>query len=474
MLSLQKLTINNYINSNCNLSTTTTTIPNVLFLKQLNNNTLISIITKPENYVYIKKILLQILSNVNKNVYDAFLDLEILGFNSFGPFKNLNKTLQNLLNTKYKFLFEDKYRCKYFKICSNISSPIFTKSPDTILHTGTLKFLQLINDDMFVPYTIFMKEPYNNLTIYNTNTCLKNILIASEDNKTILSNTQIKLLCNLSITIIKSIGEFLNIDTKNQNIDLFLYMSSAKKICPNVKYEPISREHVNSGSTVYYHDSSYADPLVKIYRTEELIKVLFHELVHACKFDQIFDDYPKHTFKVARTQLLFTESITECFARIMNIILYSHIYGKNMNEILNDEIQFGIIQTGKILSHHGFTSVKDFLDINDTPNKIIQETSVFEYYILTTILLIKIDDYLSIIKNKGTIKDIVKLVNSTFNDDEYQKKVNYVIDNINNIDSVIMNTCKMTIIKIDLPNVVNYNKYKQKYLTCKGLKKMKN
>jgi hypothetical protein len=245
-------------------------------------------------------------------------------------------------------------------------------------------------------------------------------------------------------------------------------MSPIKKICPSIN-DTMKNEHVNSGSTLIYYDKSYGDPLIKMYREEELVKVFLHEVIHACNFEKLFEDYPNHTFKVTREQLLFTETITECFARIVNIILYSHIYKKKFDEILNDEIQFGLIQTAKILNNFGFKSVKDFLDIDKNDmRKIKQETSVFEYYILTPILLMKINEFLLIIENKGTISEVVSLIMNTFNDIEYQNKVNNIINKINDIDKIIIDTCKMTVIKINLSNVINYTKCKNKYLECKG------
>jgi hypothetical protein len=471
MLSkLQTITINNYKKNICNKTLKNVKIfENTLFLKQQINKPLTSIIIDPNNYLHIKKILFHLLPNINnKKINDAFIDLENHGFNSFNTYILLDKSIKDLLNTKYNFLLKDKYYCPYFKICSNTVSPIFTTSSDTILNHSVLKFLQLVNNDLFVPYTIFNNDSYTNLVMYEINDYIQNILIATDNVRPLLTSKQILLLSNLSTTLISSFGEFLNIDTKNLHIDLILYMSSAKKICPGEKHTTISFEHVNSGSTTTYGNTSYADPLIKIYRTEELVKVLFHELIHACKFDKIFDDYPKHTFKVTRDKLLFTESITECFARIMNIILYSHIYNTDFNKILNYEITFGLIQTAKILNNYGFMSIKDFLNNDVSDERVIkQETSAFEYYILTTILLINVNEFLTIIKNKGTIKDIIKLIDKTFNDNIYQTKVNNIINNIDNMDDIIIKTCKMTVIKINLLDVVNYNKCKNKYLESK-------
>ncbi len=467
--AIRKLTIKNYNNNNCSSLQNIKIIKNILFLKQQINESLLECITNPKNYNYIKQLLFQILPNLTQHVYSVFIELENNGFDSFKPYNKIDIKIQTLINEKYKFLFEDLYTCDIIKICYKNSSSIFTKSRDTILHTGILKFIQLINEDMFVPYTIFDDYNFTDLILYKSNTFFSNIFIATNsDKEQSLTKNQLLLLCNISNTMILTLSNILKINTDGLFIDLILYMSPAKKICPKAT-KIMKSEHINSGSTTIYYDKTHGNPLIKMYREEELVKVLLHELIHACRFDDLFEDYPKHEFKVTRKQLLFTESITECFARIMNIILYSHIYKKNFNEILNDEIQFGLIQTAKILHNFSFESVNDFLNIdNNDDRKIKQETSVFEYYILTTILLIKINEFLAIIEKKGIINDVVTLIMNTFNDNEYQNKVNNIISKIHNIDEVIIQTCKMTVIKIDLCNIVNYNKCKTKYLECKN------
>lgn len=452
--TLQKLTINNYKQNISIQITNTKTFNNILFLKQHINKNLTQIINDPNNYTYIKSLLFNILPINNPTYINAFNDLEKHGLNSFKPYNLLSDNIKTIIITKYNFLLKDTHAFPYFKICSKTQSPLFSKSSTTLLNNNVLEFLQIINDDLFVPYQIFNDDNMENIIIYQSNTQIKNILIASNKSTSLLTPKQLQSLLTLSTTLISTFSQFLNINTNNLSIDLILYMSNAKKICPKIKNQTISYEHVNSGSTTSYHDANYADPLVKIYRSEELIKVLFHELIHACKFENLFTKYPEHNFKVTRSQLLFTESITECMARILNIILYSYIYSKNIDDILEYEIMFGLIQTAKILNTYGFVSVKDFLnnDINDK-RKIKQETSAFEYYILTTILLMNINKFFSIIEKKGTINDMVKLINDTFNDIDYQNRVDNIIKDLGNMDNDLFNTCKMTIIKINLNDI---------------------
>lgn len=450
---LQKQIIKNYNNKNNIIVNEVTTFKNILFLKHQINVPLIKIINDPNNYNNIKQLLFQML-NISQNVNDAFIYLENNGLNNFGP---LNKNLKTIINTKYNFLFKDIYECNHFKICSNYKSPIFTKSKDTILHDGVYKFIQMINEDIFVPYDVFKNDMNNDLTLYTTNTYLKNILITSK-----LPINEIILLCKLSNTLINTLHEFLNVDISNLNIDIIMYCSNAKKICPT-NGGSLTCGHVNSGSTLYYYDNTYADPIIKIYRVEEYVKVLLHELIHASKFDKVFGKYPKNNFNVETKELLFNESLTEFFARVFNVIIYSHIYNKNYIDILENEINFGLTQTAKILNNFGFVSVEDFLTNNT--KKINQDTAAFEYYILTTILLINTNEFLLLIKNQQTIHDVEKLIMNTFNNVNYQKQVNEKIKNINLLND--NNTCKMTITNINITNIASYNKYKQKYIQSK-------
>jgi hypothetical protein len=120
-------------------------------------------------------------------------------------------------------------------MCSEFSSPIFTKNKNTILHEGVLEFIKLINEDMFVPFTIFENYKFTDLILYNTNTYIKNIFIATNSNtEQSLPQNQIMLLCDMSMTLIKTLSEFLNININNLSIDLILYMSPERKICPEM------------------------------------------------------------------------------------------------------------------------------------------------------------------------------------------------------------------------------------------------
>jgi hypothetical protein len=445
LLSLQNITINNYKNYKPPIISSPKTFHNIIFLKQRSTKELIQIINNKKNYTHIKKLLFDILP-IDKNYNDAFIELEKNGFNTFKPLHLQPITIQNIIATKYNFLFKDKIPFPYFKICTKNMTPLFSKSNMTLLNENTLTFLQLLNDDLFVPYSIFNNDNMESVMIYQTNTYIKNILIIA-NGKSLLNP-----LLKLSNTLITSLGEFLGLKYDGINIDLILYLSNCQKVCPN-NDQIISKVHVNSGSTTTYNDN-YADPLIKIYRLEELGKVLLHELIHAFKYDKIFDDYPKHSFKVSRDKLLFTESVTECLARVINIILYSHIYNEDLRDMMQHEITFGLIQTAKIFNMYGFVSVEDFLKRGDD-REIKQETSAFEYYILTTILLMNIDRFLEIIKRKGNIMEVVKMIDTTFKDNVYCEKVNGMIMDIKHgdINKKLIDTCRMTILKINFDDI---------------------
>ena len=90
-------------------------------------------------------------------------------------------------------------------------------------------------------------------------------------------------------------------------LNLFIYLTKFKKKLPKNKTDIISALNVNSGVTIYYNNFRE----IVIYREEELIKVLFHELIHYYDFDI------KSTIDVTTNKLF----INKCFT----IIIYNRI-----------------------------------------------------------------------------------------------------------------------------------------------------
>ena len=120
-----------------------------------------------------------------------------------------------------------------------------------------------------------------------------------------------------------------------------------------------------------------------IYRKEELLKSIFHELIHFHKLDclEIPKDiniqivsYLKKTHNIAdnNTYLLY-ECVTETLANILNNIYNTYGITKTQqlhqfNTNLVDEIIFSTFQVAKILKLCKYTSFEEFSQIDKYSN----------------------------------------------------------------------------------------------------------
>ena len=238
---------------------------------------------------------------------------------------------------------------------------------------------------------------------------------------------------------------------KIDNFDLILFGSAAKKFFPCQKHK-ITENNVNSADTTFNTYSNDNKITVRIYRKEEMIKVLIHEVIHVTKCERVITETFKNIFNVS-VDLLTGESITEALATFINCglcaLMNSSDYGK-YQELLQKELDFGILQTAKILDHFGFTSMNDFL--TNKTKKIDQGTAVFEYHILKTILLYRFDEFIRILKDNNNNK-FKAIVLETIQDIKFQEQINKHIKNIKNIDLIpksVMCTFRMTINQIKI------------------------
>jgi hypothetical protein len=111
---------------------------------------------------------------------------------------------------------------------------------------------------------------------------------------------------------------------------LIIYMSDEKKYLPkDLSKEIISAKHVNSGVTITY--TNQRPSLVIIYREEEILKVLTHEILHLCEthfhmYDTSFDTTIKETQNITNEHSLnLFESYVETLTLMINTIIHSYL-----------------------------------------------------------------------------------------------------------------------------------------------------
>jgi hypothetical protein len=267
------------------------------------------------------------------------------------------------------------------------------------------------------------------------NISYKNLTI----NLVIYSKTKItKTLLNGILTRIITMGLFKSQDTKIViNVDIFL--TQFKKLM-NKDTKILGPREINSG---------FAERNKKlcIFRSEELNKVLVHELIHYLDLDLQdvdFKDFYKF-FNISPNQkVLLNEAYTEIIAILINSIIDSPNITSNRT-ILNNELKFSFYQVSKILLFYGFADANEFFQAN-TNTKFKQKTSIFSYFIVKTILLYNLNTFLDLYyKNKihrGNFKELIlKLIDSKIIQ-LINKFMVYIKNNKQN--STLFNTLKMT------------------------------
>jgi hypothetical protein len=188
---------------------------------------------------------------------------------------------------------------------------------------------------------------------------------------------QILCLCRL---LIKVLQIFEIIFHSHKFVNALIVLTDFKKELP-CNTSIIQPQHVNSGSS--------DGQMINIWRTEEIVKVFAHELVHYFDLDSFLRhpnqkemDQLKQSFCVkSKIEINLVDVYAEMIANIINSILYSHEYHTNLKRILENETYFILYQIAKILKFYQFESFDDFLSQPCT-KYVRQTTQLCSYYIM--------------------------------------------------------------------------------------------
>lgn len=130
---------------------------------------------------------------------------------------------------------------------------------------------------------------------------------------------------------------FMRLYAKNiKPLEIWIYPSPYKKIIP--RNNIITTDDINSGSTVTYTNSS-DNGVICLWRKEELLKVLVHEIIHSFRLDK---DHPFPNEAYVELKALIANIYLECLDKKIPLTK------KNIQTLLDCEKRFGIYQSLKI------------------------------------------------------------------------------------------------------------------------------
>lgn len=322
---------------------------------------------------------------------------------------NLLKQLRNEIKQNYKNIQERNLTIK------NFSEKIEISKGQQYFHDTIIDDINL-NQNGGLNITYNMHPYLFKFTFFK----LKNNQIS---NKKILK--YVKIMISWLITC-------KNYETDNcvKELDITVYLSGIKKILP-IEKEIIGSKHVNTAYTYrcIKHSSS-----ITMYREEDLLKVFFHETFHTFNFDfkNNCKDKLKNVFPI-NSELNLFESYCETWARIINHLYFS-IFLNNTDDDMNIfiasfviESLFSFSQSMKILKYMNLT-----LDDLTKPEKIRENfkenSNVFSYFVITSILMMNISEYISFCKTNNI--NILKFKEDSV--DEYIILIKKLIEKIQN------------------------------------------
>jgi len=271
-----------------------------------------------------------------------------------------------------------------------------------------------------------------------------------------------------------------------ETLNIYIYLTPFEKKIPAAKGDSIGPENANTGYTFRCDKQNE----IVIYRQEEWFKVLMHETMHA--FGADFDshshendhEYLKTLFSLPDdVNIKLSETYSEIWARIMNVVFQTYFksppslesrtlskFKKNIEFYLHLECVFSLYQCIKILDYMGINYAV-LTDGSESSKQIVtsfyrENTNVFAYYVLTSILLNNYRDFLTwcathngaglnIFKVKATQSEFVNFIKLCYKKSELlaqivetEKKVvrDYKKAATNR---VLLKTMRMTIIGFD-------------------------
>ena len=223
----------------------------------------------------------------------------------------------------------------------------------------------------------------------------------------------------------------------NKVLNIVIYPSTLKKQFP-INYNYLGPNEINSGlSTIY----KYTDKReIVIYRSEELLKVLVHELIHAYEFDN--KSYENKSFNRCldipmEHTLNLNESFTEFYSVIYTIffeLLETNKRKPTMAQVgkrIRAEVSYGALKVAQILHFFGYTKFEEFYNpsgitgitgitgINRFQFQFKEKTSIISYFIVKLFILANYKENL----NKP-FHDIFSNPIKLFSNDKLKKQIN--------------------------------------------------
>lgn len=362
--------------------------------------------------------------------------------------KKINKNNKNIFNndnlSKNKFFMDLYKKIKKIIKSKNINNININNINITLITDKPCKYLV---ENKFTSKNIYNKI-LNKLKYCHKCVFENNILIYFTEKKVVNNNTIIHIF-----KIIKLLKILFKRENYEQNI-IYFEIDEKKKF-PKIKKSALGPDNVNSGLTFL---DTHKNGNIILYRKQEVLKVLIHELIHSNLIDSniIFSKNLKEFSNkfCVNYNILLNEAFTESFATIINLFYIHIICNFNIKELDNmfyNELYYSDYICSKIINFYNIVKISDVLKKgNYCKSNFPQKTNVFAYYILKNILLKKHIEFGKILEKYNISNDyklccengIIELI------DLIMKNINILDNNIINIKNDNNNTLRLCLYEI--------------------------
>lgn len=331
---------------------------------------------------------------------------------------------------------------------------------DRILKMYEIKMKDILNQNKKITNLIDTSFYGNNLlSPFISSRIIRDIInklnirtILKSKNREIIIFSKKKIDDNF-IDKIDSIFNFFDIITKKSNYyKLEIFLSNKKKYI-NKNLKSLDPDNINSGATLPGY-------FIYIFRKEELVKVLFHELVHYLDLDmRNYQDKFKSLYSninLKATIVNPNEAYTEIIALLlMNIWEYKYkgididinLY---VSKKLTLELGWSYYQICKILNY--FVCYKTYEELFSDNCEFRQNSNVLSYFILKTYFL----QYLNLVLKNLTLDNLF------FN----KSKAEFIYKNIDLLDHNFSKNINTVLSRYDDDNK-NFDIYSMR-MSCTG------
>ena len=236
--------------------------------------------------------------------------------------------------------------------------------------------------------------------------------------------------------LMRAISFITSFSNKERKFNIHLCLLPDKKIIRK-NQKTITKLNVNSGSNSF----SDTESEVCVFRKEEAIKVLFHEIIHGLRFsnlgsDELITQRLCQKYNLQSKNILIDESYTEIWAKIYNCYFVSSLTNSDNKfqhfcTMLSLEKEFSLYQANKI---------KQFVKKSKDKN-LDRETNVSAYFLVVGEIFSHLNDFLKLCphpyQNKKKCLDFIYHLNTV-----KKRKIS--------MNDKFYNSMRMTIIELKL------------------------